>query len=159
MNPKIEILKEKKLVGYRLKMSISDNQTQALWKKFVPKIERIKNRISEDKIAMQIYPSDYFQKFNPNTSFEKWACIEVEHFENTSQEFKIFLLQEGLYAVFHYQGNSNDSRIFQYIFSEWIPHSDFEIDQRPHFEILGSKYKNNDENSEEEIWIPIKKKI
>ena len=32
------------------------------------------------------------------------------------------------------------------------------LDNRPHFEVLGGKYKNNDSNSEEEIWIPVKQK-
>jgi AraC family transcriptional regulator len=32
------------------------------------------------------------------------------------------------------------------------------LDDRPHFEILGDKYKNGDPDSEEEIWIPIKQK-
>ena len=36
--------------------------------------------------------------------------------------------------------------------------SKYSIDNRPHFEIIGEKYKNNDPNSEEEIWIPIKPK-
>jgi AraC family transcriptional regulator len=30
------------------------------------------------------------------------------------------------------------------------------LDQRPHVEVMGEKYKNNDPDSEEEIWIPIK---
>jgi AraC family transcriptional regulator len=29
------------------------------------------------------------------------------------------------------------------------------LDDRPHFEVLGEKYKNNDPTSEKEIWIPI----
>ena len=32
------------------------------------------------------------------------------------------------------------------------------LDQRPHFEILGSKYKNENPASEEEVRIPIKPK-
>lgn len=32
----------------------------------------------------------------------------------------------------------------------------YEIDFRPHFEILGEKYKNNDPGSEEEVWIPVR---
>ena len=67
-----------------------------------------------------------------------------------------FLLKKGLYAVFNYKGLSSDNSIFQYIFSKWIPESNYLLDDRPHFEILGVKYKNNDPNSEEEIWIPIK---
>jgi len=32
------------------------------------------------------------------------------------------------------------------------------LDNRPHFEVLGEKYKNGDPESEEEIWIPVKEK-
>jgi len=32
------------------------------------------------------------------------------------------------------------------------------LDDRPHFEVLGDKYKNADPDSEEEIWIPIRTK-
>jgi AraC family transcriptional regulator len=36
-----------------------------------------------------------------------------------------------------------------------MPTSKFKIDDRPHFEVLGKKYRNDDKDSEEEIWIPI----
>jgi AraC family transcriptional regulator len=42
-----------------------------------------------------------------------------------------------------------------YIFNTWLPKSGYQLDRRPHFEILGEKYKNNNPDSEEEIWIPI----
>ena len=62
----------------------------------------------------------------------------------------------GLYAMFEYKGSSKDNSIFQYIYTSWLPNSTYVLDDRPHFEVLGKKYKNNDPNSEEEIWIPIK---
>ncbi len=34
--------------------------------------------------------------------------------------------------------------------------SGYEMDTRPHFEILGAQYKNNDPDSEEDIYVPIK---
>ncbi|MFZ1515671.1 MAG: GyrI-like domain-containing protein, partial [Saprospiraceae bacterium] len=64
----------------------------------------------------------------------------------------------GLYAVFYYKGLSTDTAIFEYIFNTWLPNSEYGLDDRPHFEILGERYKNNDADSEEEIWIPIKNK-
>jgi AraC family transcriptional regulator len=67
-----------------------------------------------------------------------------------------FRLEGGLYAVFDFKGSGNDKSIFQYIFGTWLPGSDYNLDNRPHFEVLGEKYKNNDPGSEEEIWIPIK---
>jgi len=69
-----------------------------------------------------------------------------------------FVLPGGLYAVFDYKGLSTDNSIFQYIFENWLPNSDYILDNRAHFEVLGDKYKNNDPTSEEEIWIPIKAK-
>ncbi|RYE38364.1 MAG: GyrI-like domain-containing protein, partial [Sphingobacteriales bacterium] len=44
------------------------------------------------------------------------------------------------------------------IFTEWLPNSAYELDDRPHFELLGSKYKNDDAESEEEIFVPVRLK-
>jgi AraC family transcriptional regulator len=60
--------------------------------------------------------------------------------------------------VFNYKGRTGDSDVFTYIFGSWLPGSSYLLDDRPHFEILGEKYKNNDPDSEEEIWIPITEK-
>jgi AraC family transcriptional regulator len=158
VNPRIEKLKEKKLIGYNLKMSLTNNKTGQLWGRFGPKIKEVKNRVTEDKISMQIYDSSYYQKFNPDNEFEKWATVEVEDFKNIPNGMKSFTLKEGVYAVFDYKGPSSDNSIFQYIFWEWLPNSSYQIDGRPHFEVLGENYKNNDQNSEEEIWIPIMEK-
>ena len=39
-----------------------------------------------------------------------------------------------------------------------MPASEYILDKRPHFEILGEKYKNDDPASEEEVWIPVRLK-
>lgn len=158
MNPRIEHLPEKKLIGHHLTMSLVHNKTRQLWSQFAPRIKEIQDRVSEDKISMQIYPPLFHEQFNPTNEFIKWATVEVHDFENIPEGMSSFLLEEGLYAVFDYKGSSADNAIFQYIFSEWIPNSTYVVDHRPHFEVLGTKYKNNDPSSEEEIWIPIKKK-
>lgn len=155
VKPRIEKLKEKKLVGFSTKMSLTNNMTGQLWGRFGPKIKEIKNRVSQDKISMQIYDASYYLEFSPNNVFEKWAAVEVKSFENIPEEMHSFTLEEGLYAVFDYKGLSSDNSIFQYIFWKWLPNSPYQIDNRPHFELLTEKYKNNDPNSEEEIWIPI----
>jgi len=156
MIPRIEKLKEKKLIGQSIKMSLSRNKTGQLWGQFGPRIKEIENKLSPHKISMQIYPSSYYEEFSPNNEFEKWATVEVNDFNAIPNGMKAFTLKEGLYAVFDYKGSSADHSIFQYIFSKWLPSSVYQIDDRPHFEVLGEKYANNDVNSEEEIWIPIK---
>ena len=158
MHPRIEILKAKKLVGNRLRMSLAKNKTGQLWASFVPKIRDIKNRLSADKISLQIYDRLYYKDFNSANEFEKWATVEVADFNDVPTAMETFRLSGGLYAVFDYKGSSNAGGIFKYIFMTWLPSSDYQLDYRPHFEVLGDKYKNNDPTSEEEIWIPIKKK-
>ena len=88
--------------------------------------------------------------------FEKWAAVEVAAFDDVPEGLETFTLGGGRYAVFDYKGASTDSRIFVYIFTEWLPASGYALDDRPHFEILGDRYRNADPESEEEIWIPIK---
>ena len=153
--PNIIQLEPKKLLGQRLSMSLLENKTRQLWGRFVPHIKSIKHRVSQNKISMQVYPQNYYEHFSPENVFEKWATVEVSSYKDQAEGFEAFELQGGLYAVFQYKGLSTDSSVYQYIFSEWIPNSNYSIDDRPHFEVLGEKYKNNNPSSEEEIWIPI----
>lgn len=139
-------------------MSILNNQTGQLWGSFMPRLKEIGSRVGNDKVSMQVYPSDYYQNFNPGREFIKWAAVEVEQDTTIPDGMDSFELSGGQYAVFDYKGSSADPSIFQYIFSEWLPKSAYLIDDRPHFEVLGEKYKNNDPESEEEIWIPITSK-
>lgn len=155
MKPRIDTVSEKKLVGLRLIMSIVDNKTGELWKGFLPRRNEITNNLTTDLISMSIYKPAYFAHFNPTNEFEKWAAVEVADVDNVPDDMETFVLSGGLYAVFDYKGLSTDNSIFQYIFGTWLPNSDYSLDDRPHFEVLGQKYRNNDPESEEEIWIPI----
>jgi AraC family transcriptional regulator len=157
-SPGIKTLSEKKLVGKRLTMSLTDNRTADLWRSFIPARKGITNNLGTDLISMQIYKPHYFADFKPTNEFEKWATVEVSDFENVPAGMEAFTLPAGLYAVFHYKGLNTDSGIFEYIFGAWLPNAPYVLDDRPHFEVLGEKYKNNDPASEEEIWIPVKAK-
>ena len=159
ISARIENIAAKKLVGIRMQMSFSNNQTGELWRHFMPIRNEIQNRLSIELYALQIYANGFFDRFDPNFTFEKWALMEVSFFENAPGEMECFTLGGGLYVVFDYKGNpQNGAATFKYILTEWLPASDYVLDNRPHFEILGAKYKNNDTSSEEEIWIPVKVK-
>ena len=158
MQPRIETITEKKLVGKRLRMSFSENRTFELWRTFMPARKQIQNNIGTALYSMQVYDNLFFDNFNPNAVFEKWATVEVTDFDNVPHGMETYILTGGLYAVFLHKGSNTDNRTFQYIFTTWLPNSNYLLDDRPHFEILGEKYKNGDPNSEEEIWIPVKTK-
>lgn len=158
MTPRIETINEKKLVGKRLTMSYANYKVGELWKSFMPGRKDILNNLSSDLISLAIYKPTHFEDFHPTNEFERWATVEVADFDKVPNEMEAFVLPGGLYAVFNYKGLNNDNSIFEYILGTWLPGSDYVLDNRPHFEVLGNKYKNNDPASEEEIWIPIKRK-
>ncbi|MCC8409672.1 GyrI-like domain-containing protein [Mucilaginibacter sp. UR6-1] len=153
--PRFQEVFSKKLVGMHVTTSITHNKTGVLWQSFMPRRAEISG-LNACLYSLQVYPAGYFLHFDPETEFEKWALVEVEGDAILPQGMDEFNLPGGLYAVFNYKGSSADTRIFNYIFSEWLPASSYVLDERPHFELLGEKYKNNDPASEEEIWIPVK---
>tara|TARA_R110002050_G_scaffold64647_2_gene140464 strand:- start:11639 stop:12130 length:492 start_codon:yes stop_codon:yes gene_type:complete len=161
MEPRIEVVSEKKLIGQRLVMSMARDRTRELWQGFMKRRKEIGNLIGAHLISMQIYDRQLsFPEFNDSIPFEKWAVVEVEDFEFLPQGFESYTLLGGLYAVFIHKGLPSDfPRTAQYIFGEWLPKSDYQLDHREHFEIMGDKYSNNNSNSEEEVWVPIKRKI
>jgi AraC family transcriptional regulator len=159
MNPRIEIIEEKKLVGKKLTMSYANYRIGELWGSFMPRLKEISNSKSKELVSLVVYNPNHFNDFHLTNEFERWATIEVEDFLNVPAEMETFVLSSGLYAVFHYRGSTTGaSGFYQNIFTVWMPNSEYELDYRPHFEIIGEKYKNNDLLSEEDIFIPIKQR-
>lgn len=156
MTPRIVSIQEKKLLGNRLIMSFAPYRIAELWQSFMPRRHEIKNQLNSDLISLVVYPPGHFSDFKPTNTFERWAAVEVAGFEQVPHGMETFVLEGGLYAVFDYKGLNTDTSIFHYILGSWLPASEYLLDNRPHFEVLGSKYKNMDPDSEEEIWIPIK---
>jgi AraC family transcriptional regulator len=157
---RIENILEKKLVGTRVKMCYANNKTFELWRAFMPRRKEIENRITSDLISMQAFDKTFdFKDFNLETEFVKWAVAEVSDFNNVADGMETYILQGGLYAIFLHKGDAmNFQKTSQYIFGHWLPRSDYQLDNREHFDVLGARYKLNDPESEEEIWIPIKPK-
>ncbi len=159
MEPRLETIAEKKLVGKRIRTSFSVNRTFELWSNFMPRRKEIQNVIGTERYSIQIYEPLFFRKFDQNKEFEKWATVEVTDFDAVPDGMEKFILIKGLYAVFLYHGAASEAApTFQYILGTWLPNSGYKLDDRPHFEVLGEKYNNEDPNSEEEIWLPIKGK-
>lgn len=154
--PSIEFIEDKKLVGVSLSMSLMENRTGELWRSFMVRSKEIKHKVNSEYISLQVYPEDYHQSFSPVNKYVKWALVEVANVNDIPDGLEVFVLPKGRYAVFDYKGSSDDTAIFTYIFQEWLPNSKYQLAHRPHFEVLGDKYKNNNPDSEEQIWIPIR---
>lgn len=160
MQPRIELLPELQVIGMRRTMTFANNETPTLWQTFMPRRGEIKGALSTDLLSIQVYPETFnFKSWDFYVAFDKWAAVEVADADFIPAGMESFSLPGGLYAVFEYKGLNTDTRIFEYIFGSWLPMAtNYQLANRPHFERLGTNYRNNDTNSEEEIWIPISQK-
>lgn len=155
MTPRFETIPAKKLIGKRLTMTFANDRTFELWRSLRVEQKSITNPVSTDFLNVQVYGASF--DFGADTPFEKWAAVEVADFDTIPDGMEAFLLPGGLYAVFHYKGPaSGGAKTFQAIFGTWLPASDYALDNRPHFEVLGASYKPDDPAAEEALWIPIK---
>lgn len=155
--PRIENLAKIQLVGKRITMSMVGNRTAELWKSFMPDRSSVLYRTDENYYSVEIYPEQFFNQFNPNATFEKWAAVKVSQAENIPESMEVLEIPAGTYAVFPFKGvPANVPQFMQYVYGRWLPKSGYQLDNRPHFGLMGEKYKNNDPDSEEDFWIPVR---
>lgn len=159
LKPEFKKLDSVTLAGMGMTMSYAENRTGLLWKNFMLRKEELKNVSGVELYSVQYYPQGFFETFAIHKPFKKWAAVPVKVTEALPDGMEHILLQKGLYAVFKYKGSSEKGpEVFRNILGTWLPGSGYELDDLPHFEILGEKYRNNHPDSEEEIWIPVKLK-
>ena len=160
MEPRIEILEAKKLVGLRAEMSLAEDRTPQLWRAFMPRRSEIPNRVSTDYMSMRLVSeTDPGKLFSPNARFEKWAVVEVADHASIPEGMEGYSLAGGSYAVFLHQGPmSSFPATVQLIFGSWLPGSEFGLDCREQFELLAEGYDPQDPEAREEVWIPIRRR-
>lgn len=157
MEAQIRILTEKKLIGRPINMSFMENKTFQLWSSFMPQRKEIRNAVNSNLYSLEIFPNGYFDNFDANRTFQKWAAVEVTNWNTIPAEMESLIIPTGLYAVFIHKGSATEGyKTYHSIFTEWLPNSEYTVDDRPHFAVMDERYKKDDPDSEEEIWIPIK---
>jgi AraC family transcriptional regulator len=155
MNAVIKTFPATQFIGQNLSFSFANYRAFELWSGFMPRRKEIQNTIGSNLYNIQINPNGF--SFGLNETFIKWAAVSVTNFDFIPNGMEPLEIPMGLYAVFNYKGDQrNVATFFNAIYTMWLPASGYELGTHPQFEILGEKYKNNDPNSEEEIWIPIK---
>lgn len=160
MEYRIEKIDAITLIGQQCTMSLIENKTQRLWQNFMPNKKEITHRVGAEHYSVEVYENlDYFKQFNPANSFQKWAAVQVSSAENIPSGMEILIIPAGAYAVFNYKGKPSEApKLFQQIFSQWLPASAYQLENRPHFSVMGEKYLGEHPDSEETFWIPVRKR-
>jgi AraC family transcriptional regulator len=156
MEIKIMETQAKRLLGMHIEMSLSTPRNQELFSAFMPRKKEISS-LHTDVYSLQVYPMGYYTQFDPHKPFTKYALVEVDADTAIPDGMNEFNLDAGTYAVFDYVGDSAAfGQAMYYLLTEWMPATDYEIDDRPHFEILGAHYKRNSPDSKEQVWVPVR---
>lgn len=141
----------------RDEMSLVEDSTFDLWHGFMTNKKQISHQVGNDLYNLHVYSEHVtFFNFTENTVFTKWACVEVSNMDTVPEGMDVLMFEGGMYLVEEHNGPSFEvQKTYDRIFKEIIPFSNFSVDQRPHFEVLGEHYLGRDPNSKEDIWIPI----
>jgi len=157
MQARFENITSKVIAGTRLNMSFAQNKTGALWQSFMPRRAEIRNQQDKALYSIEVYLSGFFDDFKPTNEFEKWAGVEVKDNADQPHGIELLTIPAGQYAVFTHRGPASAGpQTYQYIFGVWLPTSDYIIDDRPHFALMDERYKHEQVDSEEDIYIPVK---
>ncbi|MFM7079078.1 MAG: GyrI-like domain-containing protein [Bacteroidota bacterium] len=152
--PKITHSPKLQLAGYYQPMSLYADQTVQLWTRFMTLFVKETYRLGPNRYNVHVYPTDYFTNFDPSKEFIKWAA--AEHRGDVPPTLEELEIPEGSYAVFIHKGPAATVfKTFEYIFNEWLPASDYRVDQRPHFDVMGPDYQKDSDTAEEELWVPV----
>lgn len=159
LRPQIETIETKYLVGLSCEMSLIENKTDVLFSSFMPIRKQVAKEINAPIYEVLLYNNAYFSNFNPKNTFTKWATIAVSHCYNKPESFIPLEIPGGLYAVFTFNGLIELFYFYmEQIFTVWLPDSIYNLDQRPHFNIINEAFKKGDTHTEEVIYIPIQLK-
>ena len=156
---RVSLQSDKLLVGMAAKISVASDATPSLWQRFMPRRKEILNAVGEALYSVQDFSeSGGFASFTPEIVFEKWTAVEVANRNGVPNEMQLYALRGGHFAVFdHYGPPSEFPKTLNFIFSQWLLQSEWQLDDREHFEMLLPGWRADDLNAREEVWIPVKK--
>lgn len=146
------------IIGMKATMSFSiiSEETGKLARQFMPRLKEIKNRVDDNTLSLQNYHDFNYNKMSPTMMFEKWVGVEVSNLDNNPKGMKTLTINSGKYLVIDFKGSMQEFvKHWNYIHSQWLPNSEYELDNRPHFEKLSPSYSPMNAVNEEEIWVPV----
>lgn len=159
MNYKLVKSEDIFMIGMKAQMSFQNinAETGKLARLFMPRRHDIQNRVGTQSFSLQNYNHFDFKAFNPSITFEKWVGVAVSDASSVPEGMELFTIPAGNYLVFKYQGCAQGfPQFWQHLHGDWLPNSEFELDNRPHFEKLPEGYNPMDSNAKEEVWVPVK---
>ena len=158
MEPRIVEVNDRQLVGMKVTTQLINNQIPRLWQTFMPRRLEVKNALKTGFFAVHEHDMGMnFKNFTPATEYVSWAAIEVSAQEDLPEGMEARTLAGGTYAIFIHKGPAaNFKPTMDFIYGQWLPTSEYELDERHQFELMPEDYLGpNHPEAEEEVWVPV----
>ncbi|WP_120495340.1 AraC family transcriptional regulator [Kiloniella sp. EL199] len=97
-------------------------------------------------------------------SFTYMASFEVDNLSTIPSGMEGLAVDAAEYAVFTFTVNDKSpigdqfSKVYQGIWGNWLPNSDYEYADTPDFELYDDRFDGSSATGEVDIWIPVTKK-
>ena len=125
-----------------------------LWMEFMPMEEKIRNQVKPTEAWDVSYDMDY--SVQPG-EFTYFVGMEVSNTDNIPDGMIIHVAPALKYAKFtHYGSLDNISASYDYIYHIWFPQSGYGMGMGNELEFYGKKFNPEGEDSEMNIFVPIK---
>jgi AraC family transcriptional regulator len=148
---RFETLQAQQLSGLLVENPVfSNEETSQLWRGFRSRLKELSWQEGDDLFSVQVFSENQQGQIE-----QRWAA--ARHEGKVPDGMQSLKLPAGLYAVFLYRGSRNGFEEFILDkFLNVIPSYSLQIDDRPHFQRMGPAFNPFSDESEEEVWIPVK---
>jgi 4-carboxymuconolactone decarboxylase len=147
---RFESTQTRRLSGHAVQNpDFSPEETSSLWRVFRTELKQ--QNFPEEQ---PLYSVQLHDQHHPGIILQRWAAASSELISAEMEEMEIV---GGLYAVFLYRGGMAGFESFlRNAFGQVLPSLSLCTDDRPHFQLLGKGFNPFSEDSEEEVWIPVR---
>ena len=159
MDVKIIEKKQMLIAGKKIRVNNGGENKQKIpmfWSEFMTKKlgERIPDRLCECYGTMGICINDGDEAGN----FSYMIGDPVSSTDSLSEEFDSIIIEAGTWAVFTSKGPFPEAiqNCWDYIYSEWLPGSGYELRDSPEIELYDDRCSNDPQ--EMDIYLPVQKK-
>ena len=145
---------EIKLVGVEGHFTeTNSHELPALWQQFMLRLGEIKSATGKVVYGLcEAHPG------SKNTEeFSYTACIEVSDFEGMPHGMIAKTAPQSSYAVFTHRGLIEDvGETLKYIYGTWLPSSEYERGEHLELQVFDERFKPGSDDSEVDIYVPVK---
>jgi AraC family transcriptional regulator len=156
MEPKFKQLDEMVVVGLQTLNTCSHNVIPRLWQRFLKREKEVQH-VRVENVGLGV--SFGIEKKEKGSEFFHIVGHIVSSIEDIPEGMTYRKIPAHEYAVFTHRGPlSTLGKTYDFIYGKWMPESEYEYDDSNEIEWYDERFDPEGEDSEFEIYVPIRKK-